>query len=202
MGEPASRVGGSDAMVQYGDNPYFVSGGAGMGAGAGIAPSARSMSPPSHYPSSSTEQALYLPAGAGAPTSPTSPHSPPGTDSSGSQYGPAPSMHAAAVGAAMLRVPSPTSTSSSSAKEREARYGRSGTAMLGLATQPEEDAGHGQGHVAQSSVGSTGTGTVGGGRGDEVVVHSDGGRVEQEEEQGPTEIPPAYDSIPADDRGR
>lgn len=45
----------------------------------------------------------------------------------------------------------------------------------------------------------------------EVVQHQDGGRVPQREEEGegdgeggegPSEIPPSYDSIPADERGR
>lgn len=43
----------------------------------------------------------------------------------------------------------------------------------------------------------------------EVVQHQDGGRVPQspeggdgEGEEGPSEIPPSYDSIPADERGR
>ena len=41
------------------------------------------------------------------------------------------------------------------------------------------------------------------GEGDEVGVHSNGGRVEQGcVEQGPMEIPLAYDLIPAEDRGR
>jgi len=61
------------------------------------------------------------------------------------------------------------------------RYGRSG--MLGLATQQ-----------------GAGGGAQGSGPRESVVVHSDGGRVnpEEEEHEGPTEIPPAYDSIPAD----
>jgi hypothetical protein len=32
-----------------------------------------------------------------------------------------------------------------------------------------------------------------------VHVHQDGGRV-RDEDEGPTEIPPTYDSIPADER--
>ena len=41
------------------------------------------------------------------------------------------------------------------------------------------------------------------GEGDEVVVHSNGGRVKQGcVEHEPMEILPAYDSIPAEDRGR
>jgi hypothetical protein len=66
------------------------------------------------------------------------------------------------------------------------RYGRS--AVLGLATQQEE--------------GTVTDGQTSGER-ESVVVHSDGGRVNPEEHQeAPTEIPPAYDSIPADEHGR
>ena len=77
-----------------------------------------------------------------------------------------------------------SSMSFQSAKEAMTqRYGRS--AALGLTTQSE-------------SVYEPGTGA--GNSGGFVVVQS-GGSV-HEEMLGPTEIPPVYDSIPTDDRGR
>jgi len=177
-----------DVMTQYSESPY-----------TGIAPSHRSMSPPSQYPASSVDQRLFNQAQRSGLVA--------GSESSGSHYGP--SSHggealavggaaaaAAGAGAAMYGGHSPNSSISQpqSAKEREAmmqRYGRSG--MLGLATQQEED---GAGGGAPQ-----GGGGGGGPRESTVVVHSDGGRVnpqEEEEHEGPTEIPPAYDSIPAD----
>lgn len=170
---------GEPGMTQYGDSPYYAS-----GPEVGMASSARSMNTPSHYPNSSSENAMFNQQPGSGPGT--------GSDTSGSHYGPSIYGGGAAGGAAAaMRVPSPTSSASQSqprsAKEREAmtqRYGRSG--ILGLATQHEE------GNAANAD--------SDGDAGDEVVVHSDGGRVHPDEEQGPREIPPAYDSIPADER--
>jgi len=181
----APGVGEPGHMSQYGDNPYFVT-----GAGQ-VAPSARSMSPPSHYRNPSSEGTVFnQPAGTGS-------------DTTGSNYGP--SVYGGGglppgAGAGAMRVPSPPGSTSSmsqprSAKEREAltqRFGLSGGG-LGLATQHEENYDPAAGPVNAGGGHSRGPS-------DEVVVHSDGGRVNQEHEVGPTEIPPAYDSIPADDR--
>lgn len=174
MGEPG--------MTQYGDSPYYASGPV-----VGMANSARSMSPPSHYPNSSSENAMFNQQPGSGPGT--------GSDTSGSHYGPSSIYGGAAAGAAAaaMRVPSPplsaSQSQSRSSKEREAmtqRYGRSG--ILGLATQHEEANAANAGGQRDSS------------GADEVVVHSDGGRVHPDEEQGPREIPPAYDSIPADER--
>jgi hypothetical protein len=177
-GGPGPRPLSGDVMTQYGESPYV-----------GIAPSHRSMSPPSQYPASSSDHPLFNQAQRSGPGT--------GSETSGSHYGPSSyggdglAAGAAAGGAAGgIYGHSPNSSVSQpqSAKEREAmtqRYGRSG--VLGLATQQEEDGAGGQGSGPRESV----------------VVHSDGGRVNPEEEHdGPTEIPPAYDSIPADQPGR
>jgi len=171
-------------MSQFGDSAYL-----GAAAAAAGAASHRSMSPPTHYTGTSSENALMYnqqPPRSGPTT---------GSDTSGSQY-PASDSH---PDAGAMGLHSPTSSTSHplppvrSAKEQEAmmqRYGRTGVMNLGLATQHEEAAGVGVGVDGQGS-----------GARDEVVVHSDGGRVNPEEtHEGPTEIPPAYDSIPTDDR--
>jgi hypothetical protein len=169
-GGPGLRPLSGDGMTQYGESPYV-----------GMAPSHRSMSPPSQYPASSTEQPLFN-QGQQQRSGPGT-----GSETSGSHYGPSSyggdgvaAAAGGAVGGIYGHSPNSSISQPQSAKEREAmtqRYGRSG--VLGLATQQEEDGG-------QSS-----------GPRESVVVHSDGGRVNLEEE-GPTEIPPAYDSIPAD----
>lgn len=170
---------GQPAMSQYnyGESPY--------------SPPMRSMSPP--YPIPSPYQ---------RPPSDYNMSSVPGpaSDTSGSQYGPSIGQYSLPAGAGLAalppgaRSPSPTNTSSTtpsqprSAKEREAlvaRYGRSGG--LGLSTQHEEPV-HDDVRAGAGSGGNEG-----------VVVHQDGGRV-REEDQPPTEIPPTYDSIPADER--
>lgn len=178
VGEPA----GSGNMSQYGDNPYFVT-------GAGQVAPSRSMSPPSHYRNPSSEGTVFnQPAGTGS-------------DTTGSNYGPSIYGGGLPPGAAAgaVRVPSPPGSTSSmsqprSAKEREAmaqRFGLSGG--LGLATQHEE-------HYDPAAGPANAGGHSRGPSDDSVLVHSDGGRVNQEHEAEPTEIPPAYDSIPADDR--
>ena len=76
---------------------------------SGVAPSTRFMNPPSHYPNSSTENALYNPTPE-------------------LHYGPAPTMYGGVLPpgpavSAIMRVPSPTSTNSLQprlAKEGEA----------------------------------------------------------------------------------
>ena len=179
VGEP-----GGQNMSQYGGSAYLPTG--------GMPHSQRSMSPPSHYRNPSSETPLFNHPPQSGPGS--------GSETSGSHYGPSSyggDYQAGNAGAVVGRGGSISSNGSQSqprsAKEREAmtqRYGRSG--VLGLASQPEESPFSGPSAIQQS---------VGGG-GEEVVVHSDGGRVNQEEHEAPREIPPAYDSIPADERGR
>lgn len=173
LGEPAGPH-----MTQYGGSSAY----------GGMAATQRSMSPPSHYPNTSFDGgALYnQPARTG----------PGSSDTSGSHYGP--SSHGGEYqpgNTTLVALGRGASTASSqsqplSAKEREAmtqRYGRSGA--LGLASQTEEPGPSGD--ARPTSAGS-----------ESVVVHSDGGRVNQEEHEQPREIPPAYDSIPADERGQ
>lgn len=170
------------AQYHYGDSPY-----------SGMRPTSPPQSMPSQYyrPPSDYNQVPGLG---------------PGSDTSGSHYDPSVGAYGVPAGAALAtwvpgaRSPSPTNTSSTtpsqprSAKEREAlasRYGRPGG--LGLSTQHEEPDydGLGPGPGAGAGAGSSG--------GEGVVVHQDGGRV-RDEDEGPTEIPPTYDSIPADER--
>jgi hypothetical protein len=167
---------GQPAMTQYGygESPYLA---------------ARSTSPPQSLPSQYPPSSDYNRTSVTGPASDTS------------HYGPSLGPYGLPAGAALVtaggRSPSPTNTSSTnpsqprSAKEREAlaaRYGRQGG--LGLSTQHEESAYDG----IEAGAGSSG--------GEAVVVHQDGGRVRDEAEEGPTEIPPTYDSIPADERGQ
>lgn len=169
---------GGGGMTEYGDSPYLAAGAAG-------ATSHRSTSPPSGYAPS--EYYNQPPSGNM-------------TETSGSNYAPSsgaahglPAGAAAAVGWAAgggdHRAISPDQSTSSysnprSAKEREAmaaRYGRQ-PGQLGLATQHEEAGGSDEGPV---------------------VVHRDGGRVREDPGvEPPREIPPTYDSIPADERDR
>ena len=103
-GAPGLSESRKDKIVQYEHNPYFVTGPAGA-----IVPSARFMNLPSHYPNSSTENALY--------NSTPEPH-----------YGPSHTMYCVVlppgpVVSAIMRMPSSTSTDSSRpclAKEGEA----------------------------------------------------------------------------------
>jgi len=183
---------GQPAMAQYnhGDSPYTAM---------------RPMSPPHSMPSQYTRP----PSDYNQTSYNQAPGPGPASDTSGSHYGSSVGAYGVPAGAALApwpqgaRSPSPTNTSSTtpsqprSAKEREAlaaRYGRQGG--LGLSTQHEEP---GYDEVAPGAGAGTraGAGTSGG---EGVVhVHQDGGRV-RDEDEGPTEIPPTYDSIPADER--
>jgi hypothetical protein len=167
------------AMAQhnYGDSPYSA-----------MRPTSPPQAVPSQYPRPPSDYNQTFGPGSAS-------------DTSGSHYGPSLGPYGLPAGAGVAnpwspgaRSPSPTNTSSStpsqprSAKEREAlaaRYGRPGG--LGLSTQHEEP-GHDE---VGAGAGSSG--------GEGVVVHQDGGRV-RDEDEGPTEIPPTYDSIPADER--
>ncbi|KIJ64189.1 hypothetical protein HYDPIDRAFT_167943 [Hydnomerulius pinastri MD-312] len=167
------------SMRQYGESPYLTA----AAAGAGIPGRATSpLSSPSHY----SDGTSYYQGGAGSAEGYPQNNSfmrpgggpPPGSHQQPmNMYGAAPAdWHnpRPMTSPAPSTVPSvvTTATSARSAKEREAA-GRSAQGMgLGLATQHEAPEGSG-----------------------DVVVHQDGGRAPSDEQPGPREIPPTYDSI-------
>lgn len=179
-----SSGGGTLPQIDLGEEvtPYHYSPRAGEGGMTqyGDSPllAGRSVSPPSGYGSS--EYYNQPPSGNM-------------TETSGSHYAPssnpshgAPATFGWAAGNGDPRAVSPTQSTSSHSnprptKEREAmaaRYGRQ-PGQLGLATQLEEPGGHDHAPV---------------------VVHRDGGRLREDTGEPPREIPPTYDSIPADER--
>ena len=178
--------GGTLPQIDLGDEvtPYRYSAGAGEGGMTqdGDSPHLAGRSTTSALGYAPSEHSNQLPSGNM-------------TETSGSHYAPsfavahgAATTFGLAAGSADPRAISPTQSTSSyskprPAKEREAmvaQYGRQ-PGQLGLATQLEEPGGHDHGPV---------------------VVHRDGGRVREdlgEESAPPREIPPTYDSIPADE---
>lgn len=172
-------------MSQFGGSSgYPIIAGAAMGASARSA----GTTSPSNYPSSE-EQHNNM------PTSLT--HQPLSSVSSGSNYAPYGGLP---PGAGRTMSPAPGQllydNNPMSAKEQEAQASRYGSRnRLALASQTDEQSNPrtslGRGHSGQGSIGSG-----------NVVVHQDGGRMQvpHNDHEPPSEIPPTYDSIPADDR--
>ncbi|KAF7982681.1 hypothetical protein HWV62_27166 [Athelia sp. TMB] len=176
-------------MSEYGGSSGYPVTAAAAAMGAG--PRSGGSSSPSQYPSS--EEQYHN----NAPTSPTTQtHQPMSSISSGSNYAP---YGALPPGAGRAASPAPGQllyNNPPSSKEQEAQAARYASRnRLGLATQPDD--------VASPRMslgrGGSGQGSIGSGS---VVVHQDGGRVQvpQHDHEPPSEIPPTYDSIPADDR--
>jgi len=173
-------------MTQYGHSPY---------PGA-MATSHRSMSPPSHYPNLPSNNPLFNqppPSGPG-----------PGSYTSGTYYGPSSGGgdfspgRSGMMGLATPHAPNnpmynyqPQSGPETGSDASGSYYGQSSggggnhpPGMMWLPTQHEESSGA----IGQSS-------------GEGEKVHSDGGRVNQEGLERLGGLPPAYDSIPADEGG-
>lgn len=214
-------VGAGGGMTQYGEAQYpIASGGAGTGVGGPRSAGTTSPSAPSHYPTSSESDAPAAGMYYNNPNYPNNPdvvgmgmgmggaygggNQPTASVSSGSNY----TSYGGGPGAPPpSRTPAPGGLyydNPMSSKEREA-LAQGGQGRYGLATQVEEPnpqmvglGGVGRGHSAQGSVSALSSGTGSG-----VVVHQDGGRVPQPQPQlheMESEIPPTYDSIPADER--
>lgn len=130
---------------------------------------------PSHYTQSEYTQSSYYPT---SPTSASGHTNVAAGEYPGRHPSPGPSL------APTSSTYPTTSVTGRSAKEREALQGRYRTS-LGVANPDGLDT---------AGAGASGSG--------EVIQHRDGGRlpVAEEQEEGPSEIPPRYDEIPPDER--